>query len=59
MNSVLKAGAIVGICYLVAPAFTFAVSVGLLLGWNVLEQPAIVKTYFDKASAWVKAKFSK
>ena len=29
---------------------------GLLIGWNVLPQPAFVKTYYDKAVAYVKSK---
>jgi len=28
----------------------------LLIGWNVLPQPAIVKKYYDKAVAYVKSK---
>lgn len=31
-------------------------SVGLLVGWNVLPQPAVVKEWYDKAVAWVKSK---
>lgn len=30
--------------------------IGLLVGWNVLPQPAVVKKYYDKAAAYVKAK---
>lgn len=29
---------------------------GLLIGWNVLPQPAFVKAQYDKAAAWVKSK---
>lgn len=32
-------------------------SVGLLIGWNVLPQPEVVREYYDKAVAWVKAQF--
>jgi hypothetical protein len=31
---------------------------GLLVGWNVLPQPAFVKKYYDKAVAAVKAKLA-
>ena len=30
----------------------------LLIGWNVLPQPAFVKKYYDKAVAYVKSKFA-
>jgi len=33
--------------------------VGLLIGWNVLPQPAFVKAQWDKAVAFVKAKLGK
>lgn len=33
--------------------------IGLLVGWNVLPQPAIVKAQWDKAVAFVKAKLGK
>ena len=29
---------------------------GLLIGWNVLPQPAFVKRYYDKAVAYVNSK---
>lgn len=31
-------------------------TVGLLIGWNVIPQPAFVKKYYDKAVAYVKSK---
>lgn len=31
---------------------------GLLVGWNLLAQPAVVKKYYDKAVAAVKAKLA-
>ena len=31
---------------------------GLLIGWNVLPQPAVVKENYDKAVAYVKAKLA-
>ena len=34
-------------------------SIGLLIGWNVLPQPAFVKSGYDKVVAYVKAKFAK
>lgn len=30
--------------------------VGLLVGWNFLEQPEIVKTKVDKSVEWIKKK---
>ena len=33
--------------------------IGLLVGWNVLPQPAFVKKYYDMAVAYVKAKLGK
>jgi hypothetical protein len=30
---------------------------GLLIGWNVLEQPPIIRTYWDKAVAYIKSLF--
>ena len=30
--------------------------IGLLVGWNVLPQPAVVKKYYDKAVAYAKSK---
>ena len=33
--------------------------IGLLVGWNVLPQPAFVKAQWDKAFAFVKAKLGK
>ena len=32
---------------------------GLLVGWNVLPQPVIVRKYYDIAVAYVKEKFNK
>ena len=32
---------------------------GLLVGWNVLPQPAFVKENYDKAAAWVKEQLDK
>jgi hypothetical protein len=32
---------------------------GLLVGWNVFPQPAIVKEYYDKAVAYVKEKLDR
>ena len=33
--------------------------IGLLVGWNVLPQPEMIKKYYDKAVAYVKAKLGK
>lgn len=33
--------------------------IGLLVGWNVLPQPAIVKKYYDKVITAVKTKLGK
>jgi hypothetical protein len=30
---------------------------GLLIGWNLLAQPAFVKSTYDKVVAYVKSKF--
>ncbi len=39
-------------------AFVVYGGLGLIVGWNVLPQPAIVKSSYDKVVAWVKAKFA-
>ncbi len=37
-------------------AAAFYGGIGLLVGWNLLAQPAFVKKYYDKVAAWVKSK---
>ncbi len=32
--------------------------IGLLVGWNVMPQPAFVKAQYDKAAAYVKTKMA-
>ena len=39
-----------------APAFYMFV--GLMVGWNVLAQPAPIKKLYDKAGAYIKAKLA-
>jgi hypothetical protein len=39
-----------------APAFYMFV--GLMIGWNVLAQPAWVKNLYDKVGAYVKSKLA-
>lgn len=33
-----------------------AFMVGLLIGWNVLPQPAWIKSLYDKVITWIKTK---
>jgi len=40
-------------------AFVVYGGAGLLVGWNVLPQPKIVKDNYDKVVAWVKAKLGR
>lgn len=54
-KSTLIALAILVVSFLIFPWELFVgVAGGLLIGWNVLEQPAIVRTYWDKAVVFFK-----
>jgi ABC-type transporter Mla maintaining outer membrane lipid asymmetry permease subunit MlaE len=56
-KSTLIAIAILIGSFLIFPFSLFVgIAGGLLVGWNVLEQPAIIREYWDKAAAWVASK---
>jgi len=44
------------VAYFIFPALSTGIIIGTLVGWNVLEQPAIVREYWDKAAAWIESK---
>lgn len=37
--------------------FLLGLTIGLIIGWNFIEQPKIVKDKVDKTVAWIKNKF--
>lgn len=39
------------IAYFIFPALSTGIIIGTLIGWNVLEQPAIVRKYWDIVAA--------
>ena len=39
------------VAYFIFPALSTGVIIGTLIGWNVLEQPAIVRKYWDMLAA--------
>ena len=53
-NTIILVVILVAAFFLVPKEAWLYTGVGLLLGWNVLEQPAWVKLYFDKAVAWLR-----
>lgn len=51
-KSTLIAAAILVVSFLIFPWELFAgIAGGLMVGWNVLEQPAIIRKYWDIAAA--------
>lgn len=54
MKSLIIAIVIIGVTFLVFPTQFLGVAVGLVLGWNVLEQPTWVKLAYD----WVGKKIA-
>lgn len=57
-KSTLIAAAILLIAFFIFPFSLFVgIAGGLLVGWNVLEQPAFIRAYWDKAAAWFAVKF--
>jgi len=54
-KSTLVALVVIAVAYFFFPAMSTGIIIGLLIGWNLLEQPAIVRTYWDKAVAKIKS----
>lgn len=54
---------LIAIAILIASFFIFpwelfvGIAGGLIVGWNVLEQPPFVRKYWDIAAKWVASKF--
>jgi hypothetical protein len=51
MKSTALAIIIAVFVYIVFPALSTGIIIGLLVGWNLLEQPAFIRKYWDIAVA--------